>query len=151
MKMSRRGALLWLVCVSCLTSACPSPSNGIRAEESRVTIQEAARFAGIALPTEAEPIGAYERKGIDRLVAFAVRLPVGEVVATLEASNFQTELRPGLDVQYEPVEGVRLDDDSRIESAQDQRHIEGRALISEVAVLTEWDDQQVLNVWAYTV
>ncbi len=118
--------------------------------EDRVTVQEAARFAGIVLPTNVESIGAYERRGIDRLMAFAVRLPQKEVAAVLRDSDFAAELRPGLGVQYEAVEGVRLSDESSVWSAQDERRVEGKDVFRDLVVLNEQGDRSVLHVWAYT-
>ncbi len=115
-----------------------------------MTVQEAADFAGVVLPSNAEPIGAYERKGIDRFMAFAVRITKEDVAAVLRSSNFGAELRPGLATQYEAVEGVRLNDQSEIRSAQDERRVDGKDVFRDIAVLSEQGDRAVLHVWAYT-
>ncbi len=113
-----------------------------------MTVEEAAKFAGVVLPDSAESLGAYELKGIDRFMAFAVRLPQRDVATVLAASGFVDTLQPGLVAQYETVKGVSLRQSST-RSAQDERQVDGTDVFREVAVLSEGDDA-VLHVWAYT-
>jgi hypothetical protein len=125
-------------------------ANSREVGEHRVTVEWAARFAGVVLPGHAEPIGAYDRQGIDRFVAFAIRLPSDDIPAVLRSSQFHGDFRAGLAAQYQAVEGVRLMDTSRVRSAQDEYRKDGVSVIRDIAVLTEDGGSAVLNVWAYT-
>lgn len=114
-----------------------------------ITIEEAAKFAGFPLPGPTEPIGSHQISGIDRLVAFAVRIPPQSVHPVLRDAGFSGELRTGRRAFQSPVDGVDLDRAKSFAAGQDEREVNGTKVVREIMLVTDDPNVTVMNVWAF--
>lgn len=148
MSGAHRRSLVWGI-VGCLLLAGCGSGRQARGAGAIVDVAEAARSAGFVLPPSAQAVGAYQMKGIDHLVAFAVRVPPAALADLLATAHFDTELQPGRRIFQEPVQGADLAQATLFAAGQDHEMIGGRNVTREVMVVTDDPAATVLHVWAF--
>lgn len=150
-------------------SACPAPApdaappgTSAHSPVGPATVQtpsqpldDATRIAlsrtGFQVTNDIEFLGSRSEAGIDRQIAFAVRMPASRVPAFLETAGFATPLKPGKRVFQTPVEGVDTAAATQVSAAQDLFRTEsGPSLSRDVMVIHEDEETVVVHVWAYT-
>lgn len=105
---------------------------------------------GFQLTNDLEFLGSRSDAGIDRQVAFAVRMPASRVQSFLEAAGFDTPLKPGQRVFQTPVEGVDTAGAKQVSAGQDVFRTDGGSLTRDVMVIHEDAGTAIVHVWAYT-
>jgi hypothetical protein len=141
---ARRIAVLVVLLLGWAVAGC-----GAR-EGTRISVADAARFAGFRLPASAEPVGAYEETGIDHLAAFAVRLPPEALDRLLAEARFTVPLEPGRRVFLRPVPGTDLDSAASFAAGQDRRQVGDSTVTRDVMVVTDDPRRTLVHVWAFT-
>jgi len=149
------GSAFWRVLVvltilGLLVLSCGNGDSARRPENRSISMRDAAQYAGFELPPTAEAIGSYEMNGVNRLVAFAVRLSPADLATVLAGGHFTAELRPGRRVFQEPVRGVNTDAAGSFAAGQDRLRVQEREVTRDVLVITDDPGSTVLHVWAYT-
>ncbi|NZA24928.1 hypothetical protein H0E84_00875 [Luteimonas sp. SJ-92] len=114
-----------------------------------VTRTELSR-TGFQLTSDLEFLGSRSDAGIDRQVAFAVRMPAARVRPFLEAAGFDAPLKAGQRVFQTPVEGVDTAAAGQVSAAQDILRTESGSLTRDVMVIHEDAGTAIVHVWAYT-
>jgi hypothetical protein len=150
--MRRAAPALAMILALAMLTGCGGAEErpGGTREGGGISVADAAAFAGFRLPSAAEPVAAYEERGIDRLVAFAVRIPPDALAKLLSDAHFSEELRAGERVTLRPVPGARLDGGSSFAAAQDRRELGGTMVTRDVMVVTHDPGPTLVHVWAFT-
>lgn len=160
-----------LACLSCMIvlAACAVPADdapqaSAAAPESTgpdpvqtpgQTLDDTTRIAlsrtGFQITGDIEFLGSRSDAGIDRQIAFAVRMPESRLPAFLETAGFDRPLKDGQRVFQTPVDGIDTAGASEVSAAQDVfRADSGASLTRDVMVIHEDDGTVVVHVWAYT-
>lgn len=155
--------LLALLLWSAGLAACsdrPPTAPGVQDSTGAETVQQPSHLddvtraqlarTGFQLTSDMEFLGARSDAGIDRQLAFAVRMPAARVQPFLEAAGFTTPLKPGQRVFQTPVTGVDTAGATRVSAAQDVFRTDAGTLTRDVMVIEEDDGTAIVHVWAYT-
>ena len=126
-----------------LPSSTPQPLDDI-------TRARLARSTGFHLSSDLTFLGTKDDAGIDRHVAFAVRMKESQVPAFLERGGFATPLRPGQRVFQTPIDGVDTAGATKVSAAQDRFRADTLTYTRDVMVIHEADGTAIVHVWAYT-
>lgn len=118
-------------------------------------LDDATRIAlsrtGFQLTNDVSFLGSRSEAGIDRQIAFAVRMPASRLAPFLETGEFARPLVRGKRVFQTPVEGVDTAGATQVSAAQDVfRTDSGPTLTRDVMVIHEDEETVVVHVWAYT-
>lgn len=129
------------------TPARDSDSNG----RTALSTADALAFAGFEQIDGVQVIGTEEQSGIDRLVAFAVRLPPAKLPQFLAAAGFDpARLREGDRVFQKPIAGIDVEHARRVAAGQDLLSRDGRTIVRDVMLVRDDETALILLVWAYT-
>ncbi len=136
-----------LLSLATLSSGC-APAE--RSADGEMSVAEAARYAGFALPDGAQPLGAARRSGMDEMVTFAARVPAASVDDMLQSGQFDQPLEPGRQVFQEGLAGVPIPSGAPISSAQETEQVGERMLTRDVLVVHDDPARPLVYVWAFT-